>query len=110
MEHTNCKHDSVVVLHGDFFYAHTSGHATTKDLQRLVEALQPKKIVPVHTTCPESYAAVFKQAGHGGARWNADPYLNAVLVEKAFISNLKERELLTDTRLQRQLRWLLHKG
>ena len=42
-----------------FLYAHTSGHAMTCDLQRLVRALQPKMVVPIHTTCPEEYAAHF---------------------------------------------------
>ncbi len=42
-----------------FFYAHTSGHAMTKDLQQLAEALKPKLIVPVHTSCPEEYAGLF---------------------------------------------------
>jgi ribonuclease J len=42
-----------------FLYAHTSGHAVTGDLKRLVSALQPKTIVPIHTLCPDDYAAHF---------------------------------------------------
>ena len=42
-----------------FCYAHTSGHAMTADLKRLACALQPTKIVPIHTTCPEDFAAHF---------------------------------------------------
>ena len=42
-----------------FLYAHTSGHAMTKDLQQLAAALKPKLIVPVHTSCPEEYAGLF---------------------------------------------------
>ena len=42
-----------------FLYAHTSGHAMTKDLQQLAAALKPKFIVPVHTSCPEEYAGLF---------------------------------------------------
>ena len=33
----------------NFVYAHTSGHATLKDLQRLARALKPKALVPIHT-------------------------------------------------------------
>ena len=42
-----------------FLYAHTSGHAMTKDLQQLAAALKPKLIVPVHTSCPGEYAGLF---------------------------------------------------
>ncbi len=38
---------------------HTSGHASWADLQRLVEAVAPKIIVPVHTTSPERYEQRF---------------------------------------------------
>ena len=42
-----------------FQYAHTSGHAVTADLKRLVRALRPGKIVPIHTTCPDDYEMHF---------------------------------------------------
>jgi ribonuclease J len=35
--------------------AHTSGHATVADLRRLVEALRPERVVPIHTRAPESF-------------------------------------------------------
>ena len=32
---------------------HTSGHAAPSDLKRLVEALRPKEVVPIHSEVPE---------------------------------------------------------
>jgi hypothetical protein len=43
----------------NFVYAHTSGHATVEDLQKLVEALNPKMLVPVHTESPEDFKKMF---------------------------------------------------
>ena len=42
-----------------FLYAHTSGHAMTKDLQQLAGALNPKIIVPVHTSAPIAFTGLF---------------------------------------------------
>ena len=42
-----------------FTYAHTSGHATVKDLQKFAGALKPKMLVPVHTECAESFIGLF---------------------------------------------------
>jgi len=36
---------------------HTSGHATPADLVRLVEALRPDAVVPIHTEAPDAYAS-----------------------------------------------------
>ena len=36
---------------------HTSGHATPADLARLVQALKPDAVVPIHTEAPGAYAA-----------------------------------------------------
>ena len=36
---------------------HTSGHATPADLVRLVEALRPDAVVPIHTEAPNAYSA-----------------------------------------------------
>jgi ribonuclease J len=36
---------------------HTSGHATPADLARLVQALRPEVVVPIHTAAPGEYAA-----------------------------------------------------
>jgi ribonuclease J len=35
---------------------HTSGHATLADLARLVQALRPDAVVPIHTEAPDAYA------------------------------------------------------
>jgi ribonuclease J len=35
---------------------HTSGHATPADLVRLVQALRPDAVVPIHTEAPDAYA------------------------------------------------------
>jgi ribonuclease J len=40
---------------------HTSGHAAIKDLGRLVSAIKPKMLIPVHTFHPEDYTQ-FKDA------------------------------------------------
>jgi len=40
-------------------HVHTSGHAFVADLQALVRALQPRRIIPIHTQRPEAYAALF---------------------------------------------------
>jgi len=44
----------------NFNYAHTSGHATVADLKRLVDAIKPKHVVPIHTECPDIYGDIFK--------------------------------------------------
>jgi ribonuclease J len=38
---------------------HTSGHADTETLKQLVEAIQPKNIVPIHTFSAEEYPGIF---------------------------------------------------
>ncbi len=42
-------------------YIHTSGHADIPTLKRLVAALNPSKIIPVHTEKPGEYSALFGQ-------------------------------------------------
>ncbi len=39
---------------------HTSGHAGVDDLKRFAEALNPSKIVPIHTFTPEKFEGLFK--------------------------------------------------
>lgn len=39
---------------------HTSGHAGPKDLKRLVTALSPRKVIPIHSFVPEHYAELFQ--------------------------------------------------
>jgi ribonuclease J len=50
---------------------HTSGHAGVRDLKRFAEALNPAKIVPIHTFMPEMYAEFFKnvQIYNDGEYW-----------------------------------------
>jgi ribonuclease J len=38
---------------------HTSGHASPGDLKRLVTAINPHRVVPIHTFYPEKYADLF---------------------------------------------------
>lgn len=39
---------------------HTSGHAAPRDLQKLVSAIKPKKVVPIHSFYPNKYFQLFK--------------------------------------------------
>ena len=39
----------------NFVYAHTSGHAPVADLQRLAAALNPRKLVPIHSERGEDF-------------------------------------------------------
>ena len=39
---------------------HTSGHADVASLQKIVEHVQPKCIVPIHTEMPENYKKLFQ--------------------------------------------------
>lgn len=41
---------------------HSSGHASIGDLQRLVSALNPGRVVPIHTEAPERFAELFPRA------------------------------------------------
>lgn len=41
---------------------HTSGHASPADLKRLVEALAPRSVVPIHSEVPERYAELWGRA------------------------------------------------
>jgi ribonuclease J len=47
--------------------AHASGHACPRDLQRLVAALRPERVVPVHTEFPHAMAELV-----GGAEPHRD--------------------------------------
>lgn len=49
---------------------HASGHATVEDLVRLAEAMQPARIVPIHTAHPELFAGIFGHAElHRDLEW-----------------------------------------
>ncbi|WP_428392767.1 MBL fold metallo-hydrolase [Lichenicoccus sp.] len=45
--------------HVTFEIIHTSGHASTSDLQRLAAALAPDALVPIHTFRADQFAALF---------------------------------------------------
>jgi ribonuclease J len=38
---------------------HTSGHADSKFLKQLVKEVNPAKIIPIHTACPNMYLELF---------------------------------------------------
>lgn len=40
---------------------HVSGHAYVTDLRRLVDAVRPVRVIPIHTSNPQRYAATFSQ-------------------------------------------------
>ncbi len=44
---------------GEFIQCHTSGHIHAADIVRFVNALQPKRVVPIHTEQPGVFAAHF---------------------------------------------------
>jgi len=46
-----------------FQHIHTSGHATLFDLKRMAKAMDPKKIVPIHTENPVKIQQEFVKAG-----------------------------------------------
>jgi ribonuclease J len=50
---------------------HTSGHASPADLQKFANALNPRKIVPIHSFKPEKYAELLPNVKihHDGERW-----------------------------------------
>ena len=38
---------------------HTSGHASVKDLRRLVGAIRPSRVVPIHSEAGDRYRDLF---------------------------------------------------
>lgn len=44
----------------DWQYIHTSGHAYTKDLKKLAESIQPKKLIPIHTVKAKEFEKHFE--------------------------------------------------
>jgi ribonuclease J len=49
---------------------HTSGHATVADLKRLARAVDPGRIVPIHTAAPERYIDIFERVElHRDREW-----------------------------------------
>ena len=58
-EYNNLKNDSNIA----FEVIHTSGHATVPDLLTFAKAINPKKIVPIHTGFPETFKREFEKDG-----------------------------------------------
>ncbi|MCZ3387308.1 MAG: MBL fold metallo-hydrolase [Actinomycetia bacterium] len=50
---------------------HTSGHASLADMRHLVEALNPDRLVPIHTEAPEQFATAFQHPVelHADGEW-----------------------------------------
>jgi ribonuclease J len=51
---------------------HVSGHAYVRDLQRLVEAVSPGRVIPIHTAEPARYGSLFPRVEmrRDGEWWN----------------------------------------
>ena len=49
---------------------HTSGHASPGDLKKIVAAINPRKVVPIHTFFPERYGELFQNVEvHNDGEW-----------------------------------------
>jgi len=49
---------------------HTSGHASPIDLKKLVAAINPRKVVPIHSFMPERYPELFPNVeAHDDGEW-----------------------------------------
>jgi len=54
----------------DLVHVHTSGHASVTDLQRLVTAVNPGRVVPIHTEAPARFVALFPRSElHDDGEW-----------------------------------------
>ena len=52
------------------YSVHTSGHASPVDLQKFVEAINPCKVVPIHSFMPERYPELFPNVeAHDDGEW-----------------------------------------
>jgi ribonuclease J len=53
---------------------HTSGHASPADLQKFAKALNPKKVVPIHSFEPERYRELFEnvESHKDGEPWTVE--------------------------------------
>lgn len=51
-------------------HVHTSGHASVSDLQRLVKAMKPNRVVPIHSEATDRFAELFPDAEcHPDGQW-----------------------------------------
>ncbi len=52
------------------FSIHTSGHAGPSELKKLVSAIRPRKVVPIHSFFPEKYPELFPNVeAHNDGEW-----------------------------------------
>ncbi len=51
--------DMLAAAEVDLVHLHTSGHASVADLQRLVTALAPKRVVPIHSEAGDRFTELF---------------------------------------------------
>jgi ribonuclease J len=66
-EHKTHYTDYINALKSDsgisFLTMHTSGHATVPDLITFAKAINPKKIIPIHTNKPREFKNAFEKEG-----------------------------------------------
>jgi ribonuclease J len=49
---------------------HTSGHASPSELKKLVSAISPRNVVPIHSFFPEKYPELFPNVEvHNDGEW-----------------------------------------
>jgi len=49
---------------------HTSGHASPSELKKLVSAISPRNVVPIHSFFPEKYPELFPNVeAHNDGEW-----------------------------------------
>ncbi len=54
----------------DMTVLHALGHATPADLERIAEAIDAQRVVPIHTSAPERYDAHFERVErHPDGEW-----------------------------------------
>ena len=58
-EYTSKFIDYLKNLNFKIYNIHTSGHADLEALQKMVEAINPKNIIPIHTFEANSYQNIF---------------------------------------------------
>jgi ribonuclease J len=64
---TEQRLQKALTLHGvPLEVHHVSGHAYVRDLQRLVDAVRPMRVIPIHTADPERYSDLFSQTERWG--------------------------------------------
>ena len=52
----------VAEANGDFIARHTSGHIYAQDIVDFVKAINPRRVIPIHTTSPKEFEKHFNNA------------------------------------------------